>query len=135
MNNLDCDDSDASTSPDTVWYLDADGDAMPVARLPKIARLQPLGYFAAPDDCDDLLATVNPGAIEVCDGVDNDCDADVDDDDASIQYDPGDVWYPDTDGDGYGASSSSVNSCLQPPNTASNASTVMTRWATSIRAP
>ena len=85
------------------------------------ACLQPLGYFAAPDDCDDLLATVNPGAVEVCDGVDNDCDADVDDDDAGIQYDAGDVWYSDTDGDGYGAAANTENSCLQPPNTASNA--------------
>ena len=33
------------------------------------------------EDCDDTDPTVFPGAEEVCDGVDNDCDGDVDDDD------------------------------------------------------
>ena len=31
-------------------------------------------YFACLDDCDDSDAAVNPGATEVCDGADNDCD-------------------------------------------------------------
>lgn len=32
------------------------------------------------DDCDDTNPAVNPGAIEVCDGADNDCNGVVDDD-------------------------------------------------------
>ena len=31
-------------------------------------------YLACLDDCDDIDAAVNPGAAEVCDGADNDCD-------------------------------------------------------------
>lgn len=34
--------------------------------------------FCSGDDCDDNDAGVNPGAAEVCDGVDNDCDGSVD---------------------------------------------------------
>ncbi len=34
--------------------------------------------FSPPDDCDDLSASINPNADEICDGVDNDCDDQVD---------------------------------------------------------
>jgi hypothetical protein len=36
------------------------------------------GYLISEGDCDDNNAAVNPGATEVCDGVDNDCDGEVD---------------------------------------------------------
>ncbi len=50
------------------------------------------------DDCDDADAAISPAAIELCDGVDNNCDGVTDDDaeDAS-------TWYPDNDADGYGS--------------------------------
>jgi hypothetical protein len=41
---------------------------------------------------------VKPGAVDVCDGVDNDCDGQVDEDAAESAF----VWYADADGDGYG---------------------------------
>lgn len=47
-----------------------------------------------------------PGKVEVCDGVDNDCNSTVDDG-ITIA-----TWFPDTDGDGYGDPDGvSVDSC------------------------
>ncbi len=54
------------------------------------------GVFAIAD-CDDGDARVFPGALETCDGRDEDCDGVVDDDPID-----GAVVYPDDDGDGFG---------------------------------
>ena len=59
------------------------------------------GYTAALGDCDDEDAAANPGATEVCDGADNDCDGEVDeglpDHDGDAVCDDRD---PDRDNDG-----------------------------------
>ena len=55
-------------------------------------------------DCDDQDASVYPGAIEICDGIDNDCDG-VSDNPGFVQDGPEvEVLevYVDADGDGYG---------------------------------
>ncbi|MCB9759886.1 MAG: putative metal-binding motif-containing protein [Alphaproteobacteria bacterium] len=64
--------------------------------------------FPAATDCDDGDASVYPGAAETCDEVDNDCDAAVDE-----GSDGGDSYYPDLDGDGYGAGTA-VSACEAP---------------------
>ncbi|MCO4743432.1 MAG: hypothetical protein KC912_01500 [Proteobacteria bacterium] len=61
------------------------------------------------DDCDDTLATVYPGADEVCDYEDNDCDGTVDGADAIDGFE----WYLDADGDGVGAGQVTL-SCVPP---------------------
>jgi hypothetical protein len=61
------DDCDGSLSP---GELDADGDGY-VGCTPEVPWLgAPTGY----GDCDDAVAWVSPGALEVCDGRDDDCD-------------------------------------------------------------
>ena len=59
------------------------------------------------DDCDDANDTIFPGAAEVCDGIDNDCDGDVDEDVKA-------PWYRDADGDGWGDPGALRLSCSAP---------------------
>lgn len=62
------------------------------------------GYCEGADDCDDTDAATNPGASEVCDGVDNDCDGEVDEDVAN-------TYYADEDNDGFGDSAVTTIAC------------------------
>ncbi|MCK6519811.1 hypothetical protein L6R49_00060 [Myxococcota bacterium] len=65
--------------------------------------------FELEDDCDDQDAAVFPGAVELCDGLDNDCDGGVDEEPSDAPS-----WYSDLDGDGYGDPSGGVTACEAP---------------------
>jgi len=129
-----CDDSDAATYPgadetcdgrdndcdgeidedvETTWYLDADGDGYGDERnsLQRCEAPSPI-YLTTAGDCDDLDPSVNPDALETCDGRDNDCDGLVDDEDSSVTG--ATTWYQDSDQDGFGTDSSTVVQCARP---------------------
>jgi hypothetical protein len=95
----------------TTWYADDDGDGYGDASSPLVDCSLPSGYSASATDCDDLDPDIHPGAEEICDEVDNDCDGDIDDGDSSVTGTS--TWYRDADGDGHG-SSTSLRACDQP---------------------
>ncbi len=94
----------------TTWYSDADGDTYGDAATPLVACDRPAAYVLDTEDCDDSDASEFPGAVEICDGDDDDCDTEVDEASASDAA----VWYADVDTDGYGDPASTVVSCTQP---------------------
>ncbi|MCA9567029.1 MAG: putative metal-binding motif-containing protein, partial [Myxococcales bacterium] len=124
-NIFDCDDNDEDINPgvqevcdfadndcnglvddgiQSVWYPDADGDGLGDAQAaPLYSCDTQIGMVAAIDgialntDCDDADPNTYPGAVELCDGKDNNCDRVVDENLTFTQ------WYEDLDGDGYGA--------------------------------
>ena len=76
----DCDgetDEPGADGCDGDWWEDADGDGFGGAHLGCTCD----GYadvVAAGGDCNDYDPGINPSAVEVCDGVDNNCDSSVD---------------------------------------------------------
>ena len=106
------DDDDPGVTGTTTWYADADADGYGDAGVSSSSCLAPSGYvgYAAATDCDDGDGAVNPGATELCNGVDDDCDGSVDEDSAADAP----TWYADTDGDGYGDGGVSTAACSQP---------------------
>ncbi len=106
------------------WDGDGFGDASTVCCACDEAHSASVG-----GDCDDDDASVYPGAVEVCNGVDDDCNGVVDDgitaaevcdgvdNDCDGQVDEGfaTVWYADADGDGHGDPSTAVLGCEPGP--------------------
>jgi hypothetical protein len=69
------------------------------------------GYVA--DDCAPADPAIHPGALEVCDGVDNNCDGNTDE--GVI-----DTYFADEDGDGFGNPETPVMSCATPEGAVPN---------------
>ena len=58
-NADDCDDSDSTLNPNTVWWLDADGDGYGGDSPSAPACEEPTGYVRTSDDCDDTRSNWN----------------------------------------------------------------------------
>ncbi|AEE52691.1 MopE-related protein [Haliscomenobacter hydrossis] len=108
-NNTDCDDNDALEKPGQIWYADVDNDGYSSGTT-LTQCLRPVGYKAASEltapsgDCNDNNPAVKPGATEICDGIDNNCNGSTDEG-GSTRY------YYDLDGDGYGEAVAFIDAC------------------------
>ena len=128
-NNDDCDDTNANVNPGAPeicdgldndcngtaddglifqdYYLDADGDGYGDGAATNACESPGTDYVLLSGDCDDNSTAVNPGAAEICDGIDNDCNGEIDD---NVTYQD---YFLDGDGDGYGTGAA-VNDCQSP---------------------
>ena len=116
----DCDDEiDEGATDGTVHYYDGDldgyGDDKDTDTFCE-GSSSPV-WTTVSGDCDGDDYYVNPGAIEVCDGVDNDCNDEIDDDPAD-----GVAYYTDADADGFGDADAKEGTiaCEEISGTASN---------------
>jgi hypothetical protein len=99
---VDCDDEDGDIHPDAsevcdgidndcdhsidendaldaeIWYADLDGDGYGDPGLTTLACVRPPAWASDASDCDDADASAFPGAEEVCNGRDDDCDGVLD---------------------------------------------------------
>jgi hypothetical protein len=113
-DDCDGDIDEAGALNEVTWYADTDSDLYGDSASSVDACDQPSGHVSDSTDCDDTDTAVNPGASEVCDGIDNDCDNLIDDADGSIDPSTGTTWYADTDSDNYGDSSNTILTCDEP---------------------
>ncbi len=89
----------------TAFYLDIDEDGYGADSSKVEACQAPSSdYVTLGGDCNDHDPNVHPGAVEVCNGKDDNCNGVIDE-----GFDK--FWFKDADGDGYGDSSQSLQSC------------------------
>ena len=132
-NNEDCDDSNALIQPDgeeycneydddcdglvdefgaiggILFYADFDADEFGDSSVTMVSCSAPENYTLQAGDCDDQDNDVHPDGLEICDGIDNNCNELTDEDAVDAV-----AWYTDSDEDGFGAEEDPVVSCAQP---------------------
>ncbi len=133
MNDQDCDDSSPNVNPlnaelcngfddncdgnidgpgsvdALTWYIDLDSDGYGSLQFTTLSCTQPGGWVDNSDDCDDNEASVNPGATELCNGIDDDCDGVVDTSSMNAME-----WFLDSDCDGHGDPNNALIACEAP---------------------
>ena len=102
----------ACETPQT-FYADADKDGYGNATSSVEACTQPAGYVVVSGDCNDGDAAINPGATEICNGLDDNCNRQADENVLK-------TYYADVDSDSYGNAASSIESCSQPKGYVTN---------------
>jgi len=93
----------------STYYKDKDDDGWGLDGQ-SMCLCTPSGQYAAskPGDCDDSSWAIHPGAEEICNGFDDDCDGTKDNEGATGCK----KFYKDADGDAYGLTSSEKCYCM-----------------------
>lgn len=104
--SIDEDPTDAKT-----WYRDGDSDGFGLSGSVGYEACSPpaatVPWVDNDDDCNDASSASFPGAVERCDGLDNDCNGRIDDE----PEDPL-TFYRDADNDLYGSTTVFVEGCF-----------------------
>ncbi|MCC7383319.1 MAG: putative metal-binding motif-containing protein [Deltaproteobacteria bacterium] len=99
---------------ESTWYRDADSDTFGTPGDILTAATAPAGYVAQAGDCDDARADVHPGASELCNARDDNCDGESDE---GLPLRP---WYVDADLDGFGDPARMTEVCGPLPGAVSH---------------
>jgi len=89
------------------YYKDVDEDGHGDPNDSIQSCIKPSGYVTDNTDCDDSNPSIHPGALEVCNRKDDNCNGTIDEGVTN-------TYYGDADGDGYGDPSSITQACSQP---------------------
>ena len=102
LANGDCNDNNPAIVAPVIYYTDADQDGFGDDATATPFCQAPVNMIAIGGDCDDTDNAVYPGAPEVCDGLDNNCNGQFDEGLTFLNY------YFDFDGDGFGIGNPTV---------------------------
>jgi uncharacterized protein (TIGR02145 family) len=97
----------------TTYYQDSDEDSYGNASVTTEACSVPLGYVTDNTDCNDNNAAIHPGATEICNGIDDNCNGLIDEGVKS-------TYYQDSDADSYGNASVTTQACSPPAGYVTN---------------
>lgn len=92
----DCDGSIDNTLNLVAYFEDSDGDGYGTGNSLLLCYDPGFGFASLSGDCNDQDDQVNPGQLELCNAIDDDCNAQVDD---GLVYS---VYHIDNDLDGFG---------------------------------
>jgi hypothetical protein len=93
------------------WYVDVDADGYGIGTPQCTCEAPGPGYVDKGGDCNDSNLSVNPDAVETCNGIDDNCDNAIDEAGSKGCS----IYYPDADDDGFGSDTETVCTCSLGP--------------------
>ena len=105
---------DVTTVANVNYFADADGDGFGDITTLISTCIQTQGYVTNSSDCNDNDAAIFPGAMEICNDIDDDCNELIDDGLVFTTY------YADADGDSFGDINNPLDACMMPDGYVTN---------------
>ena len=95
------------------WYQDNDQDNYGSGKGSCQCANPGVGYSGNGGDCNDMNGQIHPGAVEICDNIDNNCNSETDESGSKGCT----VFYKDLDGDGFGDPNNTACLCKSKQTT------------------